>query len=65
VLLKGLTEAERGSDTLLDRTMVLYGTCMGMRELALELQPGPVLLAGGRVQARAPPGGSTKDNNYR
>jgi len=28
-LLKGLNEAKEGNETLLDRTMVLYGTCMG------------------------------------
>jgi Protein of unknown function (DUF1552) len=45
-LLKGLTEAKEGNDTLLDRTMVLYGTCMGSANSHANTNL-PVLLAGG------------------
>jgi len=45
-LLKGLTEAKEDGDTLLDRTMVLYGTCMGSANSHANTNL-PVLLAGG------------------
>lgn len=45
-LLKGLTETKEGNDTLLDRTMVLYGTCMGSANSHSNYNL-PVMLAGG------------------
>ncbi|MCE9564232.1 MAG: DUF1552 domain-containing protein [Planctomycetes bacterium] len=45
-LLKSLTETKEGNDTLLDRTMVLYGTCMGSANSHSNVNL-PVLLAGG------------------
>lgn len=44
--LTGLTQSQEGSETLLDRTMVLYGTCMGSANSHSNLNL-PVLLAGG------------------
>lgn len=44
--LKALTEAKEESDSLLDRTMVLYGTCMGSANSHSNYNL-PVLLAGG------------------
>lgn len=44
--LKGLTETREEGDTLLDRTMVLYGTCMGSANSHSNVNL-PVLLAGG------------------
>src|SRR5262249_48579008 len=45
-LLTGLKGAKEGNDTLLDRTMVLYGTCMGSANAHSNVNL-PVLLAGG------------------
>jgi Protein of unknown function (DUF1552) len=45
-LLTGLKSAREGQDTLLDRTMVLYGTCMGSANAHSNVNL-PVLLAGG------------------
>ena len=45
-LLKGLTETKEEGETLLDRTMVLYGTCMGSANSHANTNL-PVLLAGG------------------
>jgi hypothetical protein len=45
-LLRGLKEAREGAATLLDRTMVLYGTCMGNAN-SHDNRNLPVLLAGG------------------
>jgi hypothetical protein len=45
-LLRGLKEAKEGGETLLDRTMVLYGTCMGNAS-SHDNSNLPVLLAGG------------------
>jgi hypothetical protein len=45
-LLRGLKEAKEGGATLLDRTMVLYGTCMGNAN-SHDNRNLPVLLAGG------------------
>lgn len=45
-LIGGLKEAKEGSQTLLDRTMVLYGTCMGSANGHTNHNL-PVLLAGG------------------
>jgi hypothetical protein len=45
-LLAGLKTAREGQDTLLDRTMVLYGTCMGSANAHSNVNL-PVLLAGG------------------
>jgi len=45
-LLRGLKEAKEGGATLLDRTMVLYGTCMGNANSHANTNL-PVLLAGG------------------
>lgn len=45
-LLRGLREAKEGGATLLDRTMVLYGTCMGNASSHANTNL-PVLLAGG------------------
>ncbi len=45
-LLKGLAETKEGGDTLLDRTMVLYGTCMGSANSHSNYNL-PVMLAGG------------------
>lgn len=44
--LTGLTQSREGADSLLDRTMVLYGTCMGSANSHSNLNL-PVLLAGG------------------
>lgn len=44
--LAALTSAKEGDDTLLDRTMVLYGTCMGSANSHSNVNL-PVLLAGG------------------
>ena len=44
--LSGLTDAKEQNDTLLDRTMVLYGTCMGSANSHSNVNL-PVLLAGG------------------
>ena len=44
--LDGLAGAKEGSDALLDRTMVLYGTCMGSANSHANTNL-PVLLAGG------------------
>ena len=44
--LKVLSEAKEAGDTLLDRTMVLYGTCMGSANSHANTNL-PVLLAGG------------------
>lgn len=44
--LKGLHETKEGNDTLLDRTMVLYGTCMGSANSHANTNL-PALLAGG------------------
>ena len=44
--LKGIAEAKEQGDTLLDRTMVLYGTCMGSANSHANTNL-PVLLAGG------------------
>ncbi|HEY3789701.1 MAG TPA: DUF1552 domain-containing protein [Urbifossiella sp.] len=44
--LKVLSEVKEGNDTLLDRTMVLYGTCMGSANSHSNTNL-PVLLAGG------------------
>jgi hypothetical protein len=45
-LLRGLKDAKEGGATLLDRTMVLYGTCMGNAN-SHDNRNLPVLLAGG------------------
>jgi hypothetical protein len=45
-LIGGLKGVKEGSDTLLDRTMVLYGTCMGSANGHTNHNL-PVLLAGG------------------
>jgi len=45
-LLKSLSESKEAGDTLLDRTMVLYGTCMGSANSHSNMNL-PVLLAGG------------------
>lgn len=45
-LLKGLKEVREGGSTLLDRTMLLYGTCMGNANSHSNANL-PVLLAGG------------------
>jgi hypothetical protein len=45
-LLRGLREAREGSETLLDRTMVLYGTCLGNANAHTNANL-PILLAGG------------------
>lgn len=45
-LLAGLKGAKEGGQTLLDRTMVLYGTCMGSANAHSNVNL-PVLLAGG------------------
>jgi hypothetical protein len=45
-LLAGLQGAKEGGETLLDRTMVLYGTCMGSANAHSNVNL-PVLLAGG------------------
>jgi hypothetical protein len=45
-LLGGLKGAREGGETLLDRTMVLYGTCMGSANAHSNVNL-PVLLAGG------------------
>jgi len=45
-LLAGLKGSKEGGDTLLDRTMVLYGTCMGSANAHSNVNL-PVLLAGG------------------
>jgi hypothetical protein len=45
-LLAGLKSAKEGSETLLDRTMVLYGTCMGSANAHSNVNL-PMLLAGG------------------
>jgi hypothetical protein len=45
-LLRGLKEVKEGGETLLDRTMVLYGTCMGNAS-SHDNSNLPVLLAGG------------------
>jgi hypothetical protein len=45
-LFKSLTESKEENDTLLDRTMVLYGTCMGSANSHSNYNL-PVLLAGG------------------
>jgi len=45
-LLDGLKSAREGDATLLDRTMVLYGTCMGDANTHSNVNL-PVLLAGG------------------
>lgn len=60
--LKVLSEAKEESDTLLGRTMVLYGTCMGSANSHANTNL-PVLLAGGGFRH----GGHLafdKDNNY-
>jgi hypothetical protein len=44
--LSALTDTKEGGDTLLDRTMVLYGTCMGSANSHSNANL-PVLLAGG------------------
>lgn len=44
--LKGLSEVKESGETLLNRTMVLYGTCMGSANSHSNLNL-PVLLAGG------------------
>jgi hypothetical protein len=44
--LTSLTQSKEGDETLLDRTMVLYGTCMGSANSHSNLNL-PVLLAGG------------------
>jgi hypothetical protein len=44
--LTALTEVKEGNETLLDRTMVLYGTCMGNSNSHSNYNL-PVLLAGG------------------
>ena len=45
-LLRGLRDAKEGGESLLDRTMVLYGTCMGNANSHANNNL-PVLLAGG------------------
>jgi hypothetical protein len=45
-LLAGLKRTKEGDETLLDRTMVLYGTCMGSANAHSNVNL-PVLLAGG------------------
>jgi hypothetical protein len=45
-LLKGLKETKENGETMLDRTMVLYGTCMGSANAHSNVNL-PVLLAGG------------------
>ncbi len=45
-LLAGMKGTKEGSETLLDRTMVLYGTCMGSANAHSNVNL-PVLLAGG------------------
>jgi hypothetical protein len=45
-LLRGLKDSKEGGATLLDRTMVLYGTCMGSANSHANTNL-PVLLAGG------------------
>jgi hypothetical protein len=45
-LLAGLKGVKEGGETLLDRTMVLYGTCMGSANAHSNVNL-PVLLAGG------------------
>jgi hypothetical protein len=45
-LLAGLKQTREGGETLLDRTMVLYGTCMGSANSHSNVNL-PVLLAGG------------------
>lgn len=61
-LLKGLTEAKEDGDTLLDRTMVLYGTCMGSANSHANTNL-PVLLAGGGFK-HGQHLAFDKDNNY-
>jgi len=45
-LLKSLSESKEQNETLLDRTMVLYGTCMGSANSHSNMNL-PILLAGG------------------
>ncbi len=45
-LLAGLKGTQEGGETLLDRTMVLYGTCMGSANAHSNVNL-PMLLAGG------------------
>lgn len=45
-LLAGLKQTKEGAETLLNRTMVLYGTCMGSANAHSNVNL-PVLLAGG------------------
>ncbi len=48
-LLRGLKDSKEGGETLLDRTMVLYGSCMGNANSHANTNL-PVLLAGGGFQ---------------
>jgi hypothetical protein len=60
--LKVLSEAKEQGDTLLDRTMVLYGTCMGSANSHSNSNL-PVLLAGGGFR-HGQHLAFDKDNNY-
>lgn len=60
--LKELSETKEQDDTLLDRTMVLYGTCMGSANSHANTNL-PVLLAGGGFK-HAGHLAFDKDNNY-
>ena len=60
--LKSLTEAKEQGDTLLGRTMVLYGTCMGSANSHSNLNL-PVLLAGGGFR-HGQHLAFDRDNNY-
>ena len=54
-LLAGLKGTKEGGETLLDRTMVLYGTCMGSANAHSNVNL-PVLLAGGGFKHAGHPG---------
>ena len=57
------TSTKEEGQSLLDRTMVLYGTCDGQRELALEREP-PRAARRRRLQARPAPRLRQAKNNY-
>jgi hypothetical protein len=59
--LKLLGESREADETLLDRTMVLYGTCMGSANSHSNLNL-PVLLAGGGFRHAGHLAFDTKDN---
>jgi hypothetical protein len=61
VLLGGLKTAKEGGQTLLDRTMVLYGTCMGSANAHSNVNL-PMLLAGGGFKHVGLLGFDTKKN---